>query len=435
MRDALRPLQFAILLPILLLAGCEEQAMPTPTPIPSAAVPLEAGTVAGGRLSVLGTLLPGRSVDLGFLVGGQVRAVNVQIGAEVKAGYVLAELDTADLALDVREAENGLAQSQARLRQAQATPREQDLAIAEAEYRRVLAQHQQLLSGHRPEEVAVAQADRQAALARYDQVRAGAGQQELTAAQATLEKAEIALKRAQKAYDLVAWRPDLEASPQAAALHEATVDYEAAKAQLGRLRSQPTQAQMQEVRAQLAHAEAQLELAQAGPSQQEVTASAAAVAIAQAQLDLARAGPRAEDVDVVEAQVQQACIILDKANLAVSRTQLLAPFDGTVSALYRSPGEWAGPGMPVVQLLDTSRWRVETRNVGELDIGHVRVGQEAVVRVIAFRDQELRGRVAAISPVAIVQQGDTTYTVFIELEPTDLNLRPGMNVEVEILTE
>jgi hypothetical protein len=34
-----------------------------------------------------------------------------------------------------------------------------------------------------------------------------------------------------------------------------------------------------------------------------------------------------------------------------------------------------------------------------------------------------------------VQQGDTTYTVFIELEPTDLNLRPGMNAEVAILTE
>ena len=41
----------------------------------------------------------------------------------------------------------------------------------------------------------------------------------------------------------------------------------------------------------------------------------------------------------------------------------------------------------------------------------------------------------AISPIAVVQQGDTTYTVFIDLEPTDLNLRPGMNVEVEILTE
>jgi len=34
-----------------------------------------------------------------------------------------------------------------------------------------------------------------------------------------------------------------------------------------------------------------------------------------------------------------------------------------------------------------------------------------------------------------VQQGDTTYTLMIELEPTDLNLRPGMTVQVEILVK
>jgi hypothetical protein len=35
----------------------------------------------------------------------------------------------------------------------------------------------------------------------------------------------------------------------------------------------------------------------------------------------------------------------------------------------------------------------------------------------------------------VVQQGDTTYTAVIELDPTGLNLRPGMNAEVEIVTE
>jgi hypothetical protein len=48
------------------------------------------------------------------------------------------------------------------------------------------------------------------------------------------------------------------------------------------------------------------------------------------------------------------------------------------------------------------------------------------------RGEELRGCVVAISPVAVVQQGDTTHTAFIELDPTDLNLWPEMNVEVEI---
>lgn len=113
----------------------------------------------------------------------------------------------------------------------------------------------------------------------------------------------------------------------------------------------------------------------------------------------------------------------------------MAPFDGTVSAVYLDPGEWAASGVPVVELLDTSRWQVETRNVGELNIGRVHVGQEAIVRVIALGHGQVRGRVVAISPLAVVQQGDTTYTVFIELEPAGLNLWPGMNAEVEIVTK
>jgi multidrug resistance efflux pump len=167
----------------------------------------------------------------------------------------------------------------------------------------------------------------------------------------------------------------------------------------------------------------------------EEEASASGVAVAQAQLDLVAAGPQPEDVAVVQAQVQLARTVLERANLTLSRSELRAAFDGTVSSVYLHAGEWAAPGTPVVELLDTANWRVETRNIGELSVGQVKVGQEAIVRVMAFRSEVLRGGVVAISPIAVVQQGDTTYTALIELEPTDLNLRPGMNAEVEILTD
>lgn len=90
------------------------------------------------------------------------------------------------------------------------------------------------------------------------------------------------------------------------------------------------------------------------------------------------------------------------------------------------------PGELMVEVLDDSRWRIETRNVGELQIGQIHIGQEVQVLVNAFNNETLSGRVVAISPVAIVQQGDTTYTLSIELEPTDLNLWPGMTAQIEI---
>lgn len=142
-----------------------------------------------------------------------------------------------------------------------------------------------------------------------------------------------------------------------------------------------------------------------------------------------------EEIAQARARLRQAELSVAQLELQLQGAELCAPFDGVISVVYLRPGEWGAPGAPVVEIIDTTRWYVETRNVSELTIGQVRVGQEAQVQVLALRGEMLRGRVDTISPVAVVQQGDTTYTLMIELEFTDLNLRPGMNAQVEILLE
>jgi HlyD family secretion protein len=381
------PSRIAWLLPLALAAlfvtGCQDKPIPLLEPSPSIDPVGQPQTMRAGRVTVLGTVLPAQQLKLSFLTGGAVRVVNVQVGSQVKAGDLLAALHTTHTELSVQEAEDALEVSQALLHQARAGPRELEVAVAEADYG--------------------------AALARYQQVEDGASPEELTAALAVLRKAEVALKQAQAAYDRIAWMEDVVEMPQTLALQQATLDYEAARAQYDGLKRLPTQAELREAQAELSRAEAQLALAQVFP--------------------------RPEDVAVAEARVQQARTALARASLALAHCELLAPFDGTISAVYLHPGEWAAPGAPVAEILDTTAWLIETRNVGEVSIGRVQVGQEVVVEVMAFRGEELHGRVIAISPVAVVQQGDTTYTVTIELEPRDLNLRPGMNVEAEIVTE
>jgi HlyD family secretion protein len=438
----------ALTLAVASVAGCQERT-PAPAPTTSTDPGGQSNIAPGGRVAALGTILPAQQLKLGFLTAGAVSAVEVQIGGEVKAGDLVATLDRTALELTVQEAEDALAVSQALLVQAQAGPLEEAVAVAEAEYQRALdllgraqardlqaqSLYERALTQIHPEEVAIAQADYDAALARYLQVKAGASPEALVIGQAQRQKAEIALQRAQAAYDRVSGLPDVGASPEAAALQEATIDYQAAKSEYERLLDPPSTEAMQEAQAQLDLAKARLRLAQIEPVAVEEEASASGVAVAQAQLDLARTGPRPEDLVVFEAQVLQASTALERAQQALSKAQLAAPFDGAVSAVYLHPGEWAAAGAPVIELLNTTHWRVETRNIGELNIGRVEVGQEAIVRVMAFRGETLHGRVVAISPIAVVQQGDTTYTVMVELEPTDLNLRPGMNAEVEIVTE
>jgi len=192
--------------------------------------------------------------------------------------------------------------------------------------------------------------------------------------------------------------------------------------------------------------EAQGYLAQAIAAQEAYTITldmlAVGVEAARLELDALRAWENPyldpappEEIAQARARLWQAELSVAQLELQLQGAELRAPFDGVISAVYLRPGEWGAPGLPVVGVIDTTTWYVETRNVSELTIGQVQVGQEAQVQVLALQSEMLHGRVDTISPVAVVQQGDTTYTLMIELESTGLNLRPGMNAQVEILTK
>lgn len=166
----------------------------------------------------------------------------------------------------------------------------------------------------------------------------------------------------------------------------------------------------------------------------DLAAAQAEVTIQQAQLELIQADPQASPAEriIAATQLRQAQIQVEQLQLQIANAAIYAPFDGQVAAIQVNPGEWASAGQPVFTLLDTHTWLVETKNISELNISRIRVGQSVQVHVIAFPEQSLTGAVAAIYPIAVVQQGDTTYTLLIRLAPTTLALLPGMNAEVAI---
>jgi HlyD family secretion protein len=357
----------------------------TPTQVPQT----DAYQFAAGGIAANGTLLPARDVRLSFGVGGRVAAVEVEVGQTVQAGEMLAALDAADLERAVAQVQLELQSAQTRLVQleADATPV--------------------------PERVLAATAAISSAQAALTQAQAQAGQRanQETIDLYALEQATRALADAQNAYQKVlddpwthGWAPSSDA---ARTLAEVQDYYDVVLAQYN------LHAADRSYGVAIANAEAQLAQAQ--------------LALYEAQHPVAP-----EAVTLAQLDVERAQLALDAAQDALDDATIAAPFDGVVAAVPVSVGEWAAPGSAAVELLDVSRWRVETKNVGELQIGRVQVGQTVSVRVNAFRDQTLNGRVVAISPVAVVQQGDTTYTLMIELDPTDLNLRPGMTAQVQI---
>jgi len=245
-------------------------------------------------------------------------------------------------------------------------------------------------------------------------VQAGMREHYDTIDRAALEDAEQALEDAQNEYQKVLndprkrdWAHD---SPEAHELEEAQEYYDVVLAQYKLRAADHGYA--------VAIAQAEAQLAQAQLALYEAEHPLASEALTLAQLD-----------------VERAQLALEAAQDSLAHSVLTAPFDGIISAVPVNMGEWVSPGTPVVELIDVSRWLVDTKNVGELQIARVKEGQEATVWVNAFQDKALRGHVATVSPVAVVQQGDTTYTLTIELESTDLNLRPGMTARVEIVAD
>ena len=444
-----------VLLIVSMVAMCLTNCSPQ-TPAPASAVltatPGSMSQTSTGSISANGVLMPNRQMLLSFGVGGMVDSALVGLGESVQAGQTLVQLDTTDTQMAVKQAEADLASAQENYALVEANlPAERQAATATAALE--LMESQQALEALYADagtnrtaafnQIAVANAavgEARYQLYYFTQPSTLAG---LDSAEA-LELAKETLAQARAAYDPYKNQPDEEArqpNRNSSAIDEhqqalkdrlagAQRDYNAA------LRWLKIEAALADAELKLADAELEYERLQDGPDPDAVLLAEAQVANAQAQLDLVSSeGQAAKQLAQAQMEIDTARANLERAQVQLEKMTLKAPLDGVISATHIDEGEWAMPGEVAIELLDLSSWLVETKNVGELQIGQVKIGQEAQVRFNTFQGETVSGRIAAISPQAVVQQGDITYTLVIALEPTDLNLRPGMTARVEILIE
>ena len=347
-------------------------------------VPVRRGTLVA-TVSASGSIAPKAQATLTFKTPGLVAEVNVEEGDRVEAGEVLARLETKDLELAVAQAEASLAQAEAQLKQIEKGPSAHDLAAAEASLASAEANLARLLAGPDEREIEMARLS-------WEQAK-----NNLWAAQA--ERDGIAGNKMNPGYMVDAANARVAAAEIAARI-----------------------------------AELQYEQAKAGPDEYEVAIAQAQVDQAQAALDKLKSSPTPEELAIARAQVDQARAALAQARLRLEEAVLVAPFAGTVASVDVNVGELASSAKPAIVLVDLSALHLDI-TVDEIDIGRIEVGQEVNIALDAFPDVELKGRVTRIDPVGTVVQGVVTYGVRIELEPTEVPIRPGMTANVDILVE
>jgi len=132
----------------------------------------------------------------------------------------------------------------------------------------------------------------------------------------------------------------------------------------------------------------------------------------------------------VAARLSQARAQADSARTMLSYTRITAPFAGVVTEKRADPGSMASPGMPILVLEDTRRYRMEA-SVPESFLGRLRVGSRVTVALDAAPGGGIAGTVSEVVPR--VDPMSRTFTAKIDLPGTP-GLRTGMSGKIRLAT-
>jgi HlyD family secretion protein len=415
----------------------------------------------GDNVIAEGVVSPARSSYLAFKVPGDVVEILVETGDQVGIGAPLARLDTRELTLALRSAEQDVLVQEAALQQLLNGASDKVIAradkgnadqIAQAEVALQIKQMQ--LEQARIEDPSIGVAAAQARVKQLEltiaQTRAQDPAPSVVAAEVALERAQIALDDTQDEYNKALDRPweDQEIRDVwSKRLEQAQLDFKAAQAQLD-----------DALNAQQAHAvglnilaaqveEAKTQLAQAAVAQETYSTTlkvlAADVEVARLQLEALRTWDNPYRDEALAEEVAQARAMLEKTKMGVEQlrvqledAELTAPFACTVVDVQIEVGDQVSPGQVVVILATLDRLEIRTTDLTELDVGSVVVGQPVQVSVDALPGREFSGTVDEIALQGKDYRGDVVYEVAVRLDNLDeaAALRWGMTVMVEIVT-
>ena len=157
--------------------------------------------------------------------------------------------------------------------------------------------------------------------------------------------------------------------------------------------------------------------------------------IAVSDLDTAEsnAGSALAQVEADQANVKQALAVLHLAEVNLALTDIISPTDGTVISRNVDVGQTVAASLqaPVLFVIaeDLRKMQVDT-SVAEADVGKLRAGMQATFTVDAFPGEPFKGAVRQIRNAATTVQNVVTYDAVIDVDNSDLKLRPGMTANV-----
>jgi len=191
--------------------------------------------------------------------------------------------------------------------------------------------------------------------------------------------------------------------------------------------------------AQLAQSRATLESAQAKVVQAQAT-------VQQSSSDLARLRhvrelsgnkvPSAQEIDAAEAALAQATVPGNDTDL--SKAAIRSPINGMVLTRTVEPGQTVAASLqaPVLFTLAEDLTKMELHiDVDEADVGRLQDGQAATFTVDAYPEREFPARISEVRYGAKTVSGVVTYETILNVDNSDLSLRPGMTATATVTVQ
>lgn len=121
---------------------------------------------------------------------------------------------------------------------------------------------------------------------------------------------------------------------------------------------------------------------------------------------------------------------LKKLEAQLKNSEIRSPMDGLLSNIQTIDGELVAEGNELFTV--SSRKNYVRGEVNEEDVGEVKPGMKAAVKLYAYQTQQFTAQVSSIQPAADPET--QRYTVVLQLEKPPENLMSGMTGEMNIIT-
>lgn len=377
-----------------------------------------------------------------------ITAVNVENGAQVAAGEVLATLDLEKVGAQLDNAWLELTKARQALTDLTTAGGRVELMEAQAELLTAQEELEKLEQGPTSAELIGAQLAIDEAKLAYDKLlqKNDPNAQAVREARYTLRQAEVTLEKAQQAYNAIAWKGDLAASAEAAALQSAVISHESAQRAYEEVIKPPSELEVQKAQNDIARAQNEYNKLFAKATPALVEQARVRVAKAEQKVAQLQTGPSSLKVQEAEAAV------LDKLTTVESiRTKLLstsnlqAPVAGQVVKLSAKLGQVVKAGETVAAVAVPDQFKLSLP-VSELFILRIQRGMSVTIALDVLPNQPITGVVAGFTPIEVQTSSDTnsgqpgsgggtqftTYPVIVQVldSPLSGSLRPGMSAQV-----